>query len=102
MRSNGPSACRVAKTAALSALFGLLPLQSNAGERTSGTVAITSESVNSSGISFSSSGAISFGSTLGQPISTKPQHSGDKAVLPGFWNRVAEGRAPAPTLFMFR
>ncbi len=79
-------------------LFGQ---KSIAGERSSGRITFTTESINGGGISFSSSGTTSFGATLGQSSATKPTTSADKSLAAGFWSQIPPVH-PAPTLFSFK
>ncbi len=93
--------CRALGVGALT-LLGLMCLNVVGGERSGGAVIFTSETINSGGIFFSSSGNISFGATIGQSSATEPVTIGSKSLAPGFWNHAPSGRAPSATLFLFR
>ena len=83
-------------------LLGTPYLDASGGERTGGAITFSSDSVNSGGISFASCGNITLGSSVAQPLSTKPLTSANKSLSPGFWNQVSSEIIASPTLFMFR
>ena len=82
--------------------LGSICLIAIGGDRAGGSIRLTSESINSGGVSFSTAANISIGGTIGQPFATKTIHAGDTSLTPGFWNPIPNETKPRPTIFLFR
>jgi hypothetical protein len=82
--------------------LGSFCLIATAGDRAGGSIRLTSESINSGGVSFSTGATISLGGTVGQPFTTKSIHAGETSLTPGFWSQIPTETKPRGTLFRFR